>query len=126
MTIADPRTYQVETISFDECDVCEHVNRVTYWEDSRTHRWERDAFDCINCGEHHRAIDGTAEDRGATTVLWSLVWLGVLMVAAPLVHLFTAPAAPWHALTIIAGIALIVGVFTVGVLARLHQKGIDQ
>ncbi|MFF2493213.1 hypothetical protein [Agromyces sp. NPDC058064] len=71
--MSDTLTYKIPTTTDVECDVCEAICTVTYWDDIRTGRWEREAFTC-ECGERHGAIDGSAEERGAASIAFLLVF----------------------------------------------------
>lgn len=125
MSIADDATYQIPTETDVPCDECEATNTVTVWDDIRTGRWEREAFTCRECDTHHPAVSGTSLDRGAASAFVSLFALGLLLVAAPLAHLFYAPGTLGHVYLILTGALLLAGLTLLAVLTWLHQKGIS-
>lgn len=78
--MSDPLTYEIPTPTVVNCDDCDAENTVTYWDDIRDGRWEREAFTCQECSWYHPTIRGNALDRGAANLLFVLTITGLALI----------------------------------------------
>ena len=121
--MSDPRTYTIPTEQDIDCESCSWTNTATDWTNIHTGEWSYE-FTCTSCGRLN-AAHGNALDRGSTSALASVVWLGVILIVAALVSLFIVPAHPAHLALILTGTGLIVSVLTIATIAWLKQNGHD-
>ena len=119
----DPRADWEPTPTVTECEFCAWENEHDIWDNSRTGDWEYE-FTCKSCGDLNKD-HGTREDRGGIAPFLSLLVLGVLMVVAPLVHLFYVPGTLAHLYLILTGGMLLTGLLLCATFSWLHQKGIS-
>lgn len=121
--MSDPHEIQDETTV--SCDVCETDTVIPEFVHLTNGDWHYGDWVC-KCGEEHGGMSGNAldlvNDAGYTTAAASLFWLGVLMVVAPLAHLFVAPPTLAHLYLILVGAFLVAGIATLGTIAALGRN----
>ena len=77
MTIADDRTYLVDTTTDVDCDSCGWTNETVIWDDTRTGEWSYE-FECASCG-HWNKEHGNRDERGAANILFILIITGLAL-----------------------------------------------
>lgn len=103
--MSDQLTYLIPSTTVVECDVCETENTVTYWDDLRNGRWEREAFTCTECATRHGEIDGNALDRGASTPVFA-----IRMAAYAFILIGVVAWDGWSVPLIVTGLAVLTGI----------------